>query len=144
MLAPVDYKALHPIGSAPVITHGDLVLAKSGAIVEYIVAKHGNGCLTLPTSHPDFVQFLYWFHFSNGALQANIGRLMKLNRLKLADYNPILLATRARVDRAFDLLEGRTRTAEFLTGPPRHHDALFAHHHAQFSAVRSRAPPEHH
>jgi glutathione S-transferase len=39
MLAPPDYKALHPIGSAPVIVDGDIVLAESGAIVEYITAK---------------------------------------------------------------------------------------------------------
>ena len=47
MLAPPDYKALHPIGAAPVITDGDLVLAESGAIVDYIMARYGKGRLTL-------------------------------------------------------------------------------------------------
>jgi glutathione S-transferase len=116
MLAQADYKALHPIGSAPVIIDGDLVLAESGAIVEYIVGKYGKGRLTLPPGHPDFAPFLYWFHFANGTLQANLGRLMILNRLKLADDNPILLSTRARVDRAFDLVEARTKAAEYLAG----------------------------
>lgn len=116
MLAPADYKALHPIGSAPVITDGDLVLAESGAIVEYITGKYGNGRLALPASHPNFAEFLYWFHFANGTLQAHMGRLMILNRLKLAEDNPILLATRTRVDRAFDLVEARTREAEYLGG----------------------------
>jgi glutathione S-transferase len=116
MLAPADYKALHPIGSAPVITDGDLVLAESGAIVEYITAKYGNGRFALPASHPNFADFLYWFHFANGTLQAHMGRLMILNRLELADDNPILLATRTRVDRAFDLVEERTREAEYLAG----------------------------
>ena len=60
-LAQADYKALHPIGSAPVITDGELVLAESGAIVEYIVAKYGKGRLILAADHPDFAQFLYWF-----------------------------------------------------------------------------------
>jgi glutathione S-transferase len=116
MLAPPDYKALHPIGSAPVITDGDLVLAESGAIVEYITARYGKGRLTLPADHPDFVPFLYWFHFANGTLQANMGRLMILNRLKLAEDNPVLLAMRTRVDRAFDLVEARTRGADYLAG----------------------------
>ena len=116
MLAQADYKALHAIGSAPVIADGDLVLAESGAIVEYIVAKHGKGRLTLGPDDPGFAQFLYWFHFANGTLQANLGRLMILNRLKLADDNPILLATKARVDRAFDLVEARTREAAYLAG----------------------------
>jgi glutathione S-transferase len=116
MLAPSDYKALHPIGAAPVITDGDLVLAESGAVVEYIVAKYGNGALALKPDHPDFANFLYWFHFANGTLQANMGRLMILNRLKLEDDNPILARTRARVDRCFDLVNARTGEADYLAG----------------------------
>jgi glutathione S-transferase len=116
MLAPPDYKALHPIGTAPVMTDGDAVLAESGAVVEYIIAKYGNGRLTLRADDPDFAQFLYWFHFANGTLQANMGRLMLLNRLKLACDNPILAATKARVDLAFDGVDARTREADYLAG----------------------------
>ena len=116
MLAPADYKALHPIGAAPVITDGDLVLAESGAVVEYIIAKYGNGRLTRNSGHRDFAQFLYWYHFANGTLQANMGRNMMLNRLKLADDNPILLGTKTRVDRAFDLIDARTGETEYLAG----------------------------
>src|SRR6202012_3033310 len=54
MLAQADYKALHPIGSAPIIIDDDLVLAESGAIVEYIVGKYGNGRLALSAGHPAF------------------------------------------------------------------------------------------
>lgn len=46
-----------------------------------------------------------------------MGRLMLLNRLKLAEDNPLLVATRARVDRAFDLVDARVRAAEYLAGP---------------------------
>jgi len=116
MLAPPDYKALHPIGAAPVITDGDLVLAESGAIVDYTMAKYGNGRLVLRPDDPDFARFLYWFHFANGTLQAGMGRLMILNRLKLAGDNPMLVATRGRVDRAFDLVDARVRDAEYLAG----------------------------
>ena len=116
MLAPPDYKALHPIGAAPVIHDGDLVLAESGAIVDYIIAKYGNGRLVLRPDDPDFAQFLYWFHFANGTLQAGMGRLMILTRLKLAGDNPMLVATRGRVDRAFDLVDARVRDAEYLAG----------------------------
>ena len=43
LLAPADYKALHPVGTAPVIADGDLVLAESGAVVQYIVSKYCGG-----------------------------------------------------------------------------------------------------
>jgi len=114
MLAPPDYKALHPIGAAPVITDGDLVLAESGAVVEYILARYGNGALALKPDHPDFANYLYWFHFANGTLQANMGRLMILNRLKLDPGHPILAATIARVDRCFDLVNARTGESDHL------------------------------
>jgi glutathione S-transferase len=45
-----------------------------------------------------------------------MGRNMILNRLKLADDTPMLLSTKARVDRAFDLVDARTREAEYLAG----------------------------
>ena len=116
MLAPPDYKALHPIGAAPVITDSDLVLAESGAVVEYIIAQYGKGRLALYSDDRHFAQFLYWYHFANGTLQAAMGRSMILNRLKLADDNPILLASKARLDRAFDLVDARTREVEYLAG----------------------------
>jgi len=99
-----------------VITDGDLVLAESGAVVEYLIHTHGGGRLAVAPGRPGYADYLYWFHFANGTLQANMGRLMILNRLKLTDDNPLLLAIKARVDRAFDLVETRTREAEYLAG----------------------------
>src|ERR1700754_1742235 len=107
MLAQADYKALHPIGSAPVITDGDLVLAESGAIVDYIIARHGGGRLVLGPDHPDFADYLYWFHFAHGNLQPAMGRNMLLSRLSLAADNPTLLHSQGRLKRALDLLEER-------------------------------------
>ena len=119
-LAQADYKALHPIGAAPVITDGDLVLAESAAIVDYIVAKHGpkdgKGRLVLGADHPDFAQFLYWFHFANGTLQPATGRNMILGRLNLPSDNPLLVAMKARLDLALGFLEARLGKADYLAG----------------------------
>jgi glutathione S-transferase len=116
MLAPADYKALHPTGTAPVITDGELVLAESGAVVECIVGRYGGGRLALKPDDPDFAQFLFWFHFANATLQAQMGRNMILNRLNLATDNPMLVATKARVDRSFDLIDARVRDVGYLAG----------------------------
>ncbi len=115
-LAPPDYKALHPMGAAPVITDGDLVLAESGAIIEYIVAKYGKGRLTLAPDHPDFAPFLFWFHFANGSLQPATGRNMILARLKLPEDNPVLRAMKGRLDLALGLVEARLTKTAFLAG----------------------------
>ncbi len=55
-LSPADLRAVHPIGAAPVITDGELVLAESGAVVEYILAKYGPGRLARDVTHPDFAR----------------------------------------------------------------------------------------
>lgn len=75
-LAPAAYKALHPSGTAPVITDDSLTLAESGAIIDYIVARYGGGRLTLNADHPDFARFLYWYHFANGSLMPCMMMLM--------------------------------------------------------------------
>jgi glutathione S-transferase len=49
MLAPASLREAHPLGKSPVITDGALTLAKSGAIVEYLVERYGNGVSSLPT-----------------------------------------------------------------------------------------------
>ena len=115
-LAQADYKALHPIGAAPVITDGDVVLAESAAIIDYIVAKYGKGRLVLAADHPDFAQFLYWFHFANGSLQPAMGRNMILGRLNLAGDTPILLAMKARLKLALDMVEARLGKADYFAG----------------------------
>lgn len=115
-LAPPEYKALHPIGAAPVITDGDLVLAESGAIIEYIVARHGKGRLRLDPDHPDFAQFVYWFHFANGTLQPATGRCMILGRLDLPQDDPVKRAMKGRMDLALGHVQARLAKADYLAG----------------------------
>ena len=116
MLSPPELKALHPLGAAPVITDDELVLAESGAIMDYIIAKYGGGRLTLVPSHHDFSHYLYWLYFANGNLQPNMGRNMILRRLKLPEDDPTLVITKGRLDRALDLVENRLRDVVYLAG----------------------------
>lgn len=116
MQSPPALKALHPLGAAPVIEDGGMVLAESGAIVDYILAMYGGGRLVLGPDHPDFAQYLYWLHFANGNLQPNLGRNMVLRRLNLPADNAILVGTQGRLDRALDLVEARLGQADYLAG----------------------------
>jgi len=71
-LAPDEYKALHPMGIAPVISDGNLVLGESGAICDYICARYGNGRLVPARDHADFADHLFWFHWSNGTFMTTL------------------------------------------------------------------------
>ena len=116
MLAPPEYKALHPMGVAPVITDGDLVLGESGAIVEYILAKYGPGELARGPADPGFADYLYWLHFANGTLQPIMGRSMMLHRLAVPAEAPVAGAVRARLGLVLAQVEARCAQAPYLAG----------------------------
>ena len=64
-LAPPEYRALHPVGTAPIIEDGDLMMAESTAIVEYLSQRYGGGCLSVGPEDPDYPHYLYWMSFNN-------------------------------------------------------------------------------
>jgi glutathione S-transferase len=73
-LAPPELKKIHPLGKSPVITDGDLVVAESGAILEYLAERYGAqaqgnlaGLLTQPGT-PEHMQVRFWMHFAEGSL----------------------------------------------------------------------------
>lgn len=115
-LSPPALKALHPLGAAPLLEDGDLLLAESAAIVEYVIVKHGGGRLKPGPDHPDYASFLYWFHFANGNLQPAIGRLMFIVRAQLAADHPVPAAMRGRLDKVLGLLEDRLGAVTWLAG----------------------------
>jgi len=70
MLAPAEYKALPPLGTAPTITDGDLTLAESNAIIDYILDKAGDDTLRPNADEPDRASYLFWFHAAQGSYQS--------------------------------------------------------------------------
>jgi glutathione S-transferase len=114
MLAPPEYRALHPMGTAPVITDGDVVLAESGAIVDYVIARYGNGRLAFPPDHPDFAQYLFWLHYANGTLQLQMMRNFSLHRARVADDNPVRRLAAERLERNLKLVDARLGVADYL------------------------------
>ena len=116
LLSSPALKALHPLGAAPVIIDDGVMLAESGAIVQYLIEKYGAGRLALNSSDSDFAAYLYWFHFANANLQAVMGRNMLLRRLELADDDTVLLSTRERLSRALAVVEARLGSVTYLAG----------------------------
>ncbi|MFC5512421.1 glutathione S-transferase family protein [Massilia jejuensis] len=76
MLAPPELKAVHPLGKSPVITDGDTVVAESGAIVDYLVERYGNGRFIPAAGTPEKLQYSFYLHFAEGSAMSPL--LMKL------------------------------------------------------------------
>jgi glutathione S-transferase len=115
-MAPVDYKSLHPMGIAPVIRDGGLILAESGAIAEYLMDKYAGGRLSVGPQQANFADYLFWFHFANGTLMpSEMGALIALS-LKLGEGNPIVGMLNDRSKRAFDMIEKRLGETPYFAG----------------------------
>jgi glutathione S-transferase len=66
-LAPPELKQVHPLGKSPVIVDGDIVIAESGAIVEYIIDTYGKGRLRPAAATPDYWRYIEWLHYAEGS-----------------------------------------------------------------------------
>jgi glutathione S-transferase len=86
MLAPVSLRQVHPLGKSPVITDGELTLAESGAIVEYLVDRYGNGRLIPALGRPERWRYTYWLHYAEGSAMPPL--LLKLIFDKI-EQNPM-------------------------------------------------------
>ena len=67
MLAPDSLRKIHPLGKSPVLTDDGVTLAESGAIIEYLVERYGNGRLIPPAGTPERRRYAYWLHFAEGS-----------------------------------------------------------------------------
>lgn len=115
-MGPPEYKALHPLGSAPIIQDGDTVLPESGAIVDYIIGRHGQGRLSVGPDDPAFADYLFWFHYANASLMAAESSGMVLQRLGAPDDGPTTGWVKARRDAGFALVEARLAAVPYFAG----------------------------
>lgn len=82
-LAPPELEAVNPLGKSPVITDGDVTLAESGAIVDYIIRIHGNGALAPPPG-PQHEVYNEWLHYAEGSAMLPLMLNLYVGRLKEA------------------------------------------------------------
>jgi glutathione S-transferase len=116
-LAPPEYRALHPAGTAPIITDGDLVMAESTAIAEYISQRHGKGRLSVGVESPDYPHYLYWMQFNNN-LQTTLFIKMAYESAggEPGADNLMMTTTLRREDGLYRALEQRLGESEYLGG----------------------------
>ena len=115
-LAPAAYKALHPMGTAPVITDDGKALAESGAIVEYIIARHGDGRLAVKPDQDGFADYVFWMHFANGSFVATGMMNLAANALGAPADHPGRGFINSRSEKAYALVEQRLSEADYFAG----------------------------
>ena len=129
MLAPPELRAVHPLGKSPVITDGDVTVAETGAIVEYLVDRHGAGRLRPEAGTPEHLRYRYWLHFAEGSLQPQLMLRLFFGRLPHApmpeEARPVVQAIVDRMNETYigpnlraelDLMEAELGRSAWFAG----------------------------
>lgn len=82
-LAPPELTAVHPLGKAPVIRDGDRVIFESGAIVDYLIRRHGNGRLCPAYGTDEYDRYAQFLHYAEGS--AMLPLMLKVYTARLGD-----------------------------------------------------------
>jgi glutathione S-transferase len=104
LLAPASLRAVHPLGKSPVITDGDVTLAESGAILEYLVETHGKGALAPAPGTPAHRHYRYFMHYAEGSLMPFLVMKLVFNRIRTDApllVRPIARAIAGQVSKQF-------------------------------------------
>jgi len=96
MLAPPELLAVHPLGKSPVITDGDLTVAESGNIIEYLLERYGADSGLLPAAGTaERLRYRYWLHFAEGSAMPWL--LLGLIFAKMPGAVPVLIRPIAKM-----------------------------------------------
>ena len=130
MLAPPELRQVHPLGKSPVITEGEVTVAESGAIIEYLVSRHGGGRLIPPEAGPDRLRYSYWLHFAEGSAMPPLLMKLVFGRIQTAPMpffvKPIARGIAAKVlgsfvepnlKRQLDFMEAELGRSAWFAGP---------------------------
>ena len=82
MLAPPELRAVHALGKSPVIEDGELKLAESGAILDYLAGRYGEGRLAPAAGTPERLRYTYWMHYAEGSAMPPLLMSLVFRRLE--------------------------------------------------------------
>ncbi|ACC84595.1 glutathione S-transferase family protein [Nostoc punctiforme] len=115
MLAPASLREVHPLGKSPVITDAENTVAESGAIIEYIVDRYGNGQLIPLSGTPERLRYTYWLHYAEGSAMPPLVMNLLFNRFGTGDsVNEGFIAPQIKLH--FDYIEGELRKSTWFVG----------------------------
>jgi len=107
-----------PSGKLPAIEDGDIIVSESGAIVEYVLERYGNGRLAPTFGSPERARYLEWLHFAEATAAAPINMLVSLTvyRAEADKYTELVDHLRSSVAQHFDRIETALSKSPYLIG----------------------------
>ena len=114
-LAPPELKAVHPLGKSPVLADGPRTVIESGAIVDYILRRHGGGRMLPEASSADFESYQQWLHYAEGS--AMLPFLLKLYVSRLGEAGaPLAPRIESEIANHLGFVEQSLQGRQWLVG----------------------------
>ena len=123
-----EYYKLHPMGRVPVLEDGKVIIYESGAIVQYLLARHGKGKFQPKIEDPTFPDYLQWLHYAEGSIMQQVNTIVvetillppeKKNDVNVARAIKLLKIALMNVDnelKGIEYLTGTFSGADIMTG----------------------------
>jgi glutathione S-transferase len=116
MLAPASLRQVHPLGKSPVITDGDITLAESGTLIEYIVNRYGNGRLIPVLDTPERLRYTYWLHYAEGSAMPPLLFNLILERFGLGGSDAMSTFVAPQIKLHYDYIESELHKSTWFVG----------------------------
>ena len=114
-LAPPELEAIHPLGKSPVIRDGARVVIESGAIIDYLVRRHGRGRLAPPEASPEYDTYQQWLHYAEGSAMLPLMLKLYLSRLGEAGA-PLAPRVDGEIERHMGFLDAQLEDRDYFVG----------------------------
>jgi glutathione S-transferase len=114
-LAPPELATVHPLGKSPVIVDGEIRMAESGAVVDYLIRRYGNGALMPTPGSAEHEGYNEWLHYSEGSAMLPLMLNLYVGRLKEAGA-PLHPRIDSEIANHLGYVEGALEGREFLVG----------------------------
>jgi glutathione S-transferase len=114
-LAPPELKAIHPLGKAPVIRDNGEVIFESGAIVEYLIRRYGNGRFAPAMGTRDYDRYMQFLHYAEGSAMLPLMLRMYVGRLGDAGA-PLMPRVQSEMQNHLGFLNGELKGRDYFVG----------------------------
>jgi glutathione S-transferase len=114
-LAPPELKAVHPLGKSPVITDNGRTIIESGAIIDYLIRRHGGGRLQPDPATPTYDDYMQWLHYAEGSAMLPLMLNLYVSRLGEAGA-PLHARIESETANHLGYIDAALRDRQYLVG----------------------------
>ena len=123
-----EYRKIHPLGRVPVLKDGAVKIFESGAIIQYVLQKFGQGKFIPTSDTPNFARYLQWFHYAEGMIMPQVNIIVvesillpeeRRNKVNLDRATKLVTRMLTVVDEGLEgeeYLAGEFSGADMMTG----------------------------